>query len=139
MDAVAARRLLAREVKRVLVERGWTQREASEVLGVTREQVNRWSKGRIPVHRLADLAEKSGVPVILELGTTKEAASPKRWGRRLREDVAQVTDLLAELAEFRAADDGAEAATSQLPADERADDHEAGGRDAAQRPRRPHQ
>jgi transcriptional regulator with XRE-family HTH domain len=124
-------------VKRVLAERGWTQQEAASAMGVTREQVARWAtKGGIPLHRLASLAERSGVLVVLELGH-KETASPSDWGRRLREDVAQVTDLLEELAEHRAAALAAEAAASRLAADESADDPLADGRDAAPRPDRP--
>lgn len=138
MDTTASRRLLAREVKRVLAESGWTQQEAATAMGVVREQVARWAtKGTIPLHRLATLAERSGVPVVIELGTTKEAASPSEWGKRLREDATLISDLLEELAEHRAL--AAAAAASRLAVAESADDPLADGRDAPRRPGTPGQ
>src|SRR5512135_1462847 len=86
---------LARGVQRMLAEGGWASvTAASRAVGVDRRTLYRWMKGDVGLEELDRLCRIAGGTITLELGATREAASPSDWGRRLREDVAQVTDLL---------------------------------------------
>lgn len=78
--AIAARRL----------ERGFTQEQVAELLGVDQETVSRFERGAVlpPLARLAELAEVLDVPI----ESLVRAGSP-----RLTDQAVELADQLADL------------------------------------------
>lgn len=100
VQGAADRKVVAEAVRRLLEEQHWHDEAVAKAVGVSRRTILRWKRGSVDAHHLVALARVAGTSLILG---QEEDASPVAWGRRLRADAEQVSSLLQELEDRRAA------------------------------------
>jgi len=111
MEPEDTRAAIGESVRRAIQDSGKSVDEVARLFGVKRQTVYQWQGGRIPMSRLAPLAEKIGQPIVIRIGEDNKATWPE-WARQLD---AKIEALLSTMGGERLTDAAHEALERAAP------------------------